>query len=58
MMKAKKVIVLKNGVALKAGNGKARKFASKAKADNFIVNLTRVATKQHLTRKNFELIEV
>jgi len=57
-MKAKRVIVLKNGVALKAGNGKARMFTSKAKADNFIVNLTRVATKQFLTRKNFEMIEV
>ena len=58
MAKAKRVIVLKNGVALKAGNGKARMFASKAKADNFIVNLTVVATKQGLTRKNFERIEV
>jgi hypothetical protein len=58
MIEAKKVIVLKDGVALKAGNGKARTFASKAKADRFIVNLTRVATKQHLTRKNFVMIEV
>jgi hypothetical protein len=33
-------------------------FQSKAKADNFIVNLTVVATKQNLTRKNFEMIEV
>jgi len=57
-MEAKRVIVLKNGVALKAGNGKARMFQSKAKADNFIVNLTVVATKQNLTRKNFEMIEV
>jgi hypothetical protein len=57
-MEAKRVIVLKNGVALKAGNGKARMFTSKAKADNFIVNLTVVATKQGLTRKNFEMIEV
>ncbi len=58
MIEAKKVIVLKDGVALKAGNGKARVFASKAKADNFIVNLTRVATRKHLTRKNFVMIEV
>jgi len=58
MIEAKRVIVLKNGVALKAGNGKARKFKSKRTADKFIVNLTRVATRQFLTRKNFEMIEI
>jgi len=58
MAEAKRVIVLKNGVALKAGNGKARKFESKGKARNFVLNLMVVATKQHLTWANFEFIEV
>ena len=58
MIKAIPVIVLKDGVALKDGNGKARKFKSKRAADKFIVNLTGVATKKFLTRKNFEMIPV
>lgn len=58
MIKAKPVIVLKDGVALKDGNGKARKFKSKRAADKFIVNLTAVATKQFLTRKNFKMVEI
>lgn len=57
-MPSKKVIVLKNGRALMAGNGKARIFASKGKARNFVLNLMVVATKQHLTWANFEMIEV
>lgn len=57
-MNAKRVIVLKKGVALKAGNGKARVFKSKAAAKNFIYNLMIVATRQHLTLKDFNMIEV
>jgi len=57
MAKAIKVVLLKNGRALKANSaGKARVFKSVKNADNFARNLVRVSN--DLKMKDFETVPV
>jgi hypothetical protein len=53
-------VVFKKGKALLANRetGKARKFNGQRKALNFIENMIRVATRQKLVKKDFELVKV
>jgi hypothetical protein len=53
-------VILKKGKAVLANKEKkkARKFNGQRKALNFIENMCRVATRQKLTRKDFELVKV
>lgn len=53
-------VIFKKGKALLANKetGKARKFNGQRKALNFIENMIRVATRQKLVKKDFELVKV
>jgi len=53
-------VILKKGKALLANKdkGKARKFNGQRKALNFIENMIRVATRQKLTKADFNLVKV
>jgi len=53
-------VILKKGKAILANKEKmkARKFNGQRKALNFIENLIRVATRQKLTKADFELVKV
>ena len=53
-------VILKKGKAILANKatGKARRFNGQRKALNFVENLIRVATRQKLTKADFELVKV
>ena len=53
-------VILKKGKAILANKEKmkARKFNGQRKALNFVENLIRVATRQKLTKADFELVKV
>jgi hypothetical protein len=53
-------VIFKKGEALLANKDtkKARKFDGQRKALNFIENMIRVATRQKLTKKDFELVKI
>jgi len=53
-------VIFKKGEALLANKEarKPRKFDGQRKALNFVENLIRVATRQKLTKKDFELVKI
>jgi hypothetical protein len=53
-------IIFKRGKAIVASKktGAPRKFNGQRKALNFVENMIRVATRQKLVRKDFELVKV
>lgn len=60
MAKRNTYVIFKKGEALLANKDerKARKFDGQRKALNFVENLIRVATRQKLTKKDFELVKI
>ena len=60
MAKRNTYVIFKKGEALLANKDakKVRKFDGQRKALNFIENMIRVATRQKLTKKDFELVKI